>query len=120
MTALFEDRPVFCALCVHLAVLGAVGGGLASSAHEWLLQRLAAVIAQRGIAALGLRPDHFTLLFVVNMKKRRKKKIPSRPGGGHGKPISFTVFKFASGGCHSWGYPQTPTSGLEWKTGVGQ
>ena len=38
---------------VHLAFLGAVGGGLASSAHEWLLQRLGAVIAQRGIAALG-------------------------------------------------------------------
>ena len=42
--------------CVHLAVLGTVGGGLASSAHEWLLQRLAAVIAQRGIAvALATR-----------------------------------------------------------------
>jgi hypothetical protein len=40
--------------CVHLAVLGAVGGGLASSAHEWLLQRLGAVAAQRGIAADAL------------------------------------------------------------------
>jgi hypothetical protein len=30
--------------------LGTVGGGLASSAHERLLQRLAAVIAQHGIA----------------------------------------------------------------------
>ena len=40
--------------CVHLAVLGAVGGGLASSAHEWLLQRLGAVTAQRGIAAVAL------------------------------------------------------------------
>jgi len=28
-----------------------LGGSLASSAHEWLLQHLAAVIAQRGIAA---------------------------------------------------------------------
>ena len=35
-------------------VLGAVDGGLASSAHEWLLQRLGAVIAQRGIAAVAL------------------------------------------------------------------
>jgi hypothetical protein len=34
--------------------------------------------------------------------KRKKKKIPSRPGGGHGKPLSFT---FASGG---WGYPPDP------------
>ncbi len=42
--------PVFC----DLAVLGAVGGGLASSAHEWLLQRLGAVTAQRGIAAVAL------------------------------------------------------------------
>ena len=40
--------------CVHLAVLGTVGGGLASSAHEWLLQRLEAVAAQRGIAADAL------------------------------------------------------------------
>ena len=52
--------------CVHLAVLGTVGGGLASSAHEWLLQRLAAVIAQRGIAvALAprvLRPVHLGTL----------------------------------------------------------
>ena len=42
--------------CVHLAVLGAVGGGLASSAQEWLLQRLGAVIAQRGIASVALPP----------------------------------------------------------------
>ena len=40
--------------CVHLTVLGTVGGGLASSAHEWLLQRLGAVAAQRGIAADAL------------------------------------------------------------------
>ena len=44
-------------------VLGAVDGGLASSAHEWLLQRLGAVTAQRGIAAVALgrcvlRPWH--------------------------------------------------------------
>jgi hypothetical protein len=38
----------------HLAILGTVGGGLASGAHELLLHHLAAVIAQRGIAvALG-------------------------------------------------------------------
>ena len=54
--------PVFC----DLAVLGAVGGGLASSAHEWLLQRLGAVTAQRGIAAVALgrcvlRPWHLDL-----------------------------------------------------------
>ena len=48
---LFQGRPVFGVCCVHLAVLGTVGGGLASSAHEWLLQRLGAFIAQRGIAA---------------------------------------------------------------------
>ena len=42
------------------------GGGLASSAHEWLLQRLGAVTAQRGNAvALGrcvLRPWHLVSL----------------------------------------------------------
>ena len=53
--------------CVHLAVLGTVGGGLASSAHEWLLQHLAAVIAQRGIDAVALarcvlRPGHLVPL----------------------------------------------------------
>jgi hypothetical protein len=53
MTA-FIAMPFFFMCCVHLAVLGAVGGGLASSAHEWLLQRLGAVIAQRGIAAVAL------------------------------------------------------------------
>jgi hypothetical protein len=54
----------FSVCSVHLAVLGAVGGGLASSAHEWLLQHLGAVIAQRGIAALGLcllLPFHLSL-----------------------------------------------------------
>ena len=58
---------------VHLAVLGAVGGCLASSAHGWLLQRLGAVAAQRGIAAdaLGrcvLRPWHLESL--GNLVKR--------------------------------------------------
>ena len=53
--------------CVHLAVLGTVGGGLASSAHEWLLQRLGAAIAQCGIAAFALgrcvlRPWHLVSL----------------------------------------------------------
>jgi hypothetical protein len=45
----------FSVCCVHLAVLGTGGGCLASSTHEWLLQRLvhAAVIAQRGVV---LRP----------------------------------------------------------------
>ena len=38
------------AWCVHLAVLGTAGGGLASSANEWPLKRLAAVIAQRGVS----------------------------------------------------------------------
>ncbi len=52
---------------MHLAVLGGVGGGLASSAHEWLLQRPGAVIAQRGIAAVALgrcvlRPWHLESL----------------------------------------------------------
>jgi len=63
MTAFIARQPRFLVSGVHLAVLGAVGGGLASSAHEWLLQRLGAVAAQRGIAAdaLGrcvLRPWH--------------------------------------------------------------
>ena len=52
----------FSVKCAHLAVLGTIGGGLASGAHEWLLQHLAAVITQRGIAvAVGscvLRPWH--------------------------------------------------------------
>ena len=63
----FIARPTRFLCCVHLAVLGAVGGGLASSAHEWLLQRLGALIAQRGIAAValcrcGLRPWHLESL----------------------------------------------------------
>jgi len=64
-----QGRPVFC----DLAVLGAVGGGLASSAYEWLLQRLGAVIAQRGIAAVALgrcalRPWHLKSLGFVKRK----------------------------------------------------
>ena len=41
-------------------------------------------------------------------------KIPSRPGGGHGKPLSFT---FASGG---WGYPPDPhfRTGMEDRLGT--
>jgi hypothetical protein len=67
MTAFIARPPRFLCQCVHLTVLGAVGGGLASSAQEWLLQRLGAVIAQRGIAAdaLGrcvLRPWHLESL----------------------------------------------------------
>jgi hypothetical protein len=63
MTAFIAKAAPCSVCCVHLAVLGAVGGGLASSAHEWLLQRLGAVAAQRGIVAdaLGrcvLRPWH--------------------------------------------------------------
>ena len=48
--SLYSNTTSFSVCCVHLAVLGTVGGGLALSAQEWLLQRLAAVIAQRGIA----------------------------------------------------------------------
>ena len=61
--SLYCKAAPFSMCCVHLAVLGAVGGSLASSAHEWLLQRLGAVVAQRGIAAVALgrcvlRPWH--------------------------------------------------------------
>jgi hypothetical protein len=52
--SLYCQAAPFSVCCVHLAVLGAAGGGLASSAHEWLLQRLGAVVAQRGIAAVAL------------------------------------------------------------------
>jgi hypothetical protein len=41
--SLYSKAAPFSVWCVHLAVLGTLGGGLASSAHEWLLQRLAAV-----------------------------------------------------------------------------
>ena len=46
--SLYSNATPFSVCCVHLAVLGTVGGGLALSAHEWLLQRFAAVIAQHG------------------------------------------------------------------------
>jgi hypothetical protein len=68
MTAFFARKPRFlCAVRVHLAVLGTVGGGLASIADEWLLQHLKAVTAQRGIAAVAhcrcvLRPWHLVSL----------------------------------------------------------
>jgi hypothetical protein len=39
-------RPVFCVLTWQSLEQVAVGGGLALSAHEWLLQRLGAAIAQ--------------------------------------------------------------------------
>ena len=73
--------------CVHLAVLGTVGGGLASSAHEWLLQRLGAVAAQRGIAAdaLGrcvLRPWHLESLstLVTSQASSRRGQRSCRRG----------------------------------------
>ena len=52
---------------MHPAVFGTVGGGLASSAHEWLVQRMGAVTARRGIAAVALgrcvlRPWHLVSL----------------------------------------------------------
>ena len=59
----------FSVCSVHLAVLGAVGGGLASSAHEWLLQHLGAVIAQRGIAALP--PPSFSSFAEKSQHTRR-------------------------------------------------
>ena len=45
---------------MYLAVLGTVGGGLAASAHEWLLQRPVADIAQRD--ALSVRSATFPKL----------------------------------------------------------
>jgi hypothetical protein len=49
-------------VCVHLAVLGTVvGGGLASSAHEWLLQRLAAVIASVALLLSNSAAESFVL-----------------------------------------------------------
>jgi hypothetical protein len=70
---LIDDDSLYCksapfsVCCLHLAVPRAVGGGLASSAHELLLQRLGAVPAQRGIAAVALgrcvlRPWHLVSL----------------------------------------------------------
>ena len=65
--SLYCKASTFSVCCVYLAVLGTVGGGLASSAHEWLLQRLGAVFAQRGIAAVAfgrcvLHPWHLVSL----------------------------------------------------------
>ena len=69
--------------CVHLAVLGTVGGGLASSAHEWLLQRLGAVTAQRGIAAVALgrcvlRPWHLDLLEASSQESSSRAYVGTR------------------------------------------
>ena len=66
MTA-FIARPPRLLCAMHLAVLGTGGGGLTSSAREWLLQRLAAAIAQRDIATVALcrcvlRPWHLVSL----------------------------------------------------------
>ena len=74
MAAFIARPPRFLCAVFHLAVLGSVGGGLASSAHEWLLQRLGAVTAQRGIAAVALarcviRPGHIFNLHSDNLKK---------------------------------------------------
>ena len=57
--------------CVHLAVLGTVGGGLASSAHEWLLQRLAAVIAQRVALLSHLPPASSVLVHLGTLVKNQ-------------------------------------------------
>jgi hypothetical protein len=73
----FVDDSLYCkaapfsVCCVHLAVLGTVGGGLASSAHEWLLQHLGAATAQRGIARCVLRPWHLVLKAPVSSVKPR-------------------------------------------------
>ena len=73
--------------CVHLAVLGAVGGCLASSAHEWLLHRLGAAVAQRGIAAVALgrcvlRPWHLESLgtLVTSQASSRRGQRSCRRG----------------------------------------
>ena len=75
--------------CVHLAVLGTIGGGLASSAHELLLQRLAAVIAQHGIAAVALgrcvlRPWHLESLGTL-VKRQAAWANGVANGGGTGR-----------------------------------
>jgi hypothetical protein len=61
-------RLPFSVCSVHLAALGAVGGGLASSTNVFLFLRLAAVVAQHGIAAATarcvLRPGHLVPLLV--------------------------------------------------------
>ena len=64
----------------HLAVLGTVGGGLASRAHERLLHRLVAVPAQRGIAltlARNLRPGHLVPLGTFRTRVKRQAPGPT-------------------------------------------
>jgi hypothetical protein len=56
----YSKAPPFSVCCVSWQSLEQIGGGLASSAHEWLLQRFAAVTAQRGIADVG--PWHLVSL----------------------------------------------------------
>jgi hypothetical protein len=52
MTAFIARPPRFlCALCTWQSL--ELGGGLASSAHQWLLQRLGTVFARRAAVALG-------------------------------------------------------------------
>jgi hypothetical protein len=82
-------RVPFSVCCVHLAVLGTVGGGLASSAYEWLLQRLGAVIAQRAIAAVALgrcvlRPWHLVSLGTL-VKRQAAWANGVADGGATGK-----------------------------------
>jgi hypothetical protein len=66
-------------------------GGLASSAHEWLLQRLGAVTAQRGNAvALGrcvLRPWHLVSLGTLVKRQAQWANGVAEVGrrGSHGK-----------------------------------
>jgi hypothetical protein len=57
----FIARPTLSPLrCVHLAVLGTIGGGLASSALEFLLLRLGAVTARHCCCrSRPLRPPSF-------------------------------------------------------------
>ena len=81
--SLYSNATPFSVCCVHLAVLGTVGGGLALSAHGWLLQRLAIVMAQRGIAvALArcvLRPGHLVPLGNL-VKPRGPTELPTGEG----------------------------------------
>jgi hypothetical protein len=85
--SLYSNATPFSVCCVHLAVLGTVGGGLALSAHKWLLQRLAIVMAQRGIAvALArcvLRPGHLVPLGNLStnlVKPRGPTELPTGEG----------------------------------------
>jgi hypothetical protein len=77
--------------CVHLAVLGTVGGCLASSAHEWLLQRLAAVITLLGIAAVALgrcvlRLWHLVSLALAKLQALWDKGVAD--GGADGEAVA--------------------------------